>query len=924
MRSVIAAIVLASFTICLPAARSADAPTWLPKYDVAINLDVAGHMVRVSQNVTWINRHQRAAKDVVFNVHSAYAPPTTGIDYLFLSKMLEIMRIPPGEAIYAGTPIEIRSVALIRRNGKNVERTDLKFAFSKDNPTALNVELLDEVKKDESISLAIDFDLKLPQKQGRWGQWKGVTCLSNWLPVLAYYDEKGWQPTPFVAWHQPFFNEAGVYNVHLRLHKDQKVAASGAVRKREVDGDNQDLWYGPITTREFTLAASDRFEEHVVEVGKTKVKCLAFPEHAFYGKVIPRIAARAVETYTKWFGPYPNDELVFVETFFGWNGNECSGLVMIDQRVFNMPELAEGYVEYLVSHETCHQWFYNVIGTDGYRETFMDEAFANYFAHRLVNTINGKNNSLFKYPKKLEWLPNVEREDYRFSQFYGTIGRNELGPALQDMPKYRHVVNLFSAAYDRGSKIVGMRNGVPIKAEAGARVVVYLKQQGEYNEPTTLGFSFDNDQLYPLRIPIDLRTGSITIDQPPTNIELLADQRVRVEVILPKSPTQITVDPDQILPDRQPANNFWKTPVRFRVTPLYTALDDNDLTASYDRWNVTVGPWMYGAPYSDPWFTRASVIGARAGAFRTQQYSGGVYLGYRPDFRDLAAGIDSRWLNPIIPKTELGFHAEKSLTEIDGNQGNFDRAVFYSRYVFDQSASLYTAPMHYVEAFASWQQNYLSTPRDPVPGAVRFEKQSNLGLHYHVDYLTPYWDPEMGAKLDITYAAGLPILGEKESSQQVMGQVSWVHFLPAGHGYLSRTKLAYRLYGGIATPAKALLYSLGGNLLFRGFDIQERQGSALWIGSIEWRLPLFHDEEYDVLDHVVGFRRLHLAPFYDVGDIYANQRSVGQVAHAVGIGIRAEVAWFSFIERTTLRLDFAKTVNASSPVQFWLGVQHPF
>ena len=52
---------------------------------------------------------------------------------------------------------------------------------------------------------------------------------------------------------------------------------------------------------------------------------------------------------------------------------------MIDERVFGMPHLGGSYVEYLVSHETCHQWWYNVVGTNGYRETFMDEAPATLF-----------------------------------------------------------------------------------------------------------------------------------------------------------------------------------------------------------------------------------------------------------------------------------------------------------------------------------------------------------------------------------------------------------------------------------------------------------------------------------------------------------------------------------------------------------------
>ena len=48
------------------------------------------------------------------------------------------------------------------------------------------------------------------------------------------------------------------------------------------------------------------------------------------------------------------------------------------------------------------------------------------------------------------------------------------------------------------------------------------------------------------------------------------------------------------------------------------------------------------------------------------------------------------------------------------------------------------------------------------------------------------------------------------------------------------------------------------------------------------------------------------------------------VAHALGGGIRLDMAVFSFIERATLRFDVGKTINAASPFQFWFGVQQPF
>src|SRR5262249_32650510 len=128
----------------------------------------------------------------------------------------------------------------------------------------------------------------------------------------------------------------------------------------------------------------------------------------------------------------------------------------IDERVFGMPHLAAGYVDYLVSHEICHQWWYNQVGTNGYCETFMDEALATYFSHRWLNLKVGKNNNLMNFPKGLEWLPNIRREDYRCYGLYGTFGRGENGPCVQEMPKFGHIVNLFSMCYDKGSRIVGM------------------------------------------------------------------------------------------------------------------------------------------------------------------------------------------------------------------------------------------------------------------------------------------------------------------------------------------------------------------------------------------------------------------------------------------------------------------------------------
>ena len=300
--------------------------------------------------------------------------------------------------------------------------------------------------------------MTLPNKQGRWGHWEGITFLNEWLPTLAYYDEAGWQPTPFIPWHQPFFNEAGVYTARITVPAGEKVACSGPIRSvtRRPDGW-EDVETDACLLRDFTLLSSARYEEHVLESDGVTIKCLAMPEHDWYAREMLRIAAEAIPAYSRWFGPYPYKHFTIAESHFPWNGNECGALIMVDYRVFAMPHLGKGYVEYLVSHETLHQWWYNAVGTDGYRETWMDEGLATYFSHRFLNQKLGKNNALLDWPTGLGWLPNIQRENYRYYARVGSIRRGEQVPAVAPtMEDFGNVVNLFSGAYDRGSKIVGM------------------------------------------------------------------------------------------------------------------------------------------------------------------------------------------------------------------------------------------------------------------------------------------------------------------------------------------------------------------------------------------------------------------------------------------------------------------------------------
>jgi hypothetical protein len=1005
--------VVAALLITVIPAAAADLrpPEGLPRYDLAINLDVYGGKAHVTQNVVWTNRSGKPVSELVFNVHSHFTPPESREDILKFARLVEIFRLPFREAIYKATAFELHKVERLRKVGDRWERDELKSQWNKDLTTALIVPLPEPVPAGGSVSVSISYTINLPQKQGRWGQWKGVTFLSNWHPVLAvHHPEKGWLPTPFIPWHQPWFNEAGIYNAVVRLPKEEHVACTGSITKVDEQEETKDVRIGPVTARDFALLTSSRYQEFSTEATnaggeKVKVKCLAFPEHEHYAAAAIKHAAIAIENYSKWLGPYPYAEFTVAETYFGWNGNELSGLIMIDERVFGMPHLAEGYLQYLVSHETCHQWFYNVVGTDGYRETFMDESIVVHLTHHLIDQLEGKNNELFDYPPLLSWLPNIKRENYRYSQLYFTLKNGDLKPAAQELQKYEHVVNLFAAVYDRGSKVVGIiqdrlgpvayleflrriytkyyfriitiadfqreleeytgqkwdeffkewlttagmsdwavdavsvsggplnptppEGAVPV---GGYVTTVLLSQRAEISEETTLGFSFDGGSSYPIRVPVKVprkpaKEGEKKDEAPAVEgirCERVDDTHVRIELTLPAMPNQVSIDPDQVLPDSDPVNNHWRPPINYRPRELYTFLDETAFTNDYDKWNVLFGPWAYGPPYSEGWFTRSTVLGVRGGLYRLEEFRGGVYAGYRPNFGDLAVGVDGHLQHFPYDKGETGLNIEKSIARfIADNDYRPDRAVIWTRHILDQTSSLYWLPREFLDGYIAYQHNWLPEPRQQRKGE-RIDPLTTVGLRYYQETYVPYWDPETGYRVDANVAVGLPLFGEDEFSGLAWLQLSGVTSLPEDMGWWSDVKFAGRVFGGIGLPKDGRLFTLGGGQLFRGFDSSERQGSCLWIGSVEVRFPIKPNLDWDLMDRIIRISNIYLAPFYDVGDMYIDGHSIGPVAHAVGVGLRFDVAFFRFLERATIRFDVAQAINSTASTQFWFGLQQPF
>ena len=214
------------------AAAELRTPPNLPRYDLDITLDTATHHAD-DPRARHLDEHDahRRPIELVFNFYPHYRVPAG--DALLLAKTLELLRLQPSLGIDRDGQHRRRQRAPGSSPRRRAADVPLTLRVRAEEPDRAAVPAArSRSQPGESVTVELICDVRLPNKQGRWGHWEGVTFLTNALPLLAFYDDTGWQPTPFVPWHQPFFNEAGVFTRHVTLPADEKVACPAVVEVR--------------------------------------------------------------------------------------------------------------------------------------------------------------------------------------------------------------------------------------------------------------------------------------------------------------------------------------------------------------------------------------------------------------------------------------------------------------------------------------------------------------------------------------------------------------------------------------------------------------------------------------------------------------------------------------------------------------------
>jgi len=257
--------------------------------------------------------------------------------------------------------------------------------------TALRVPLAEALLPGAQVVVRMDFAVQVPttleRNYGVLAATDGILALAHFYPMLAVYDDEGWNIEPPAPRGDITYADASFFVVSVRAPASVVVAAAGRRVETATSAGQTTSTYLAGPARDFYLAASADFTLVSAAWGEVQLNSYAPAHRAAAAEDVLDFAAAALETFTARYGPYPYTELDFVAIPTLALGIEYPGMIALNRDLYDPAATfgstpVEVILESTTVHEVGHQWFYNVVGNDQLDEPWLDESLTQYATWR--------------------------------------------------------------------------------------------------------------------------------------------------------------------------------------------------------------------------------------------------------------------------------------------------------------------------------------------------------------------------------------------------------------------------------------------------------------------------------------------------------------------------------------------------------------
>jgi len=923
----------------VPRALSARADA--PEYDINAVVDVSRHSISATQVVKFTNGSDQPVSNLYFHIypHRRY----TKNEIRVMNRYAGYFKVNPYPEGFQSGDLDIKAV---RGSG-----TPLPYIIEGEDRTILNIALSQPLLPGQTITVDMEFSVRVPHSYGRFGWHENIILLTRWYPVLSVLDNAGWHNHPFYIYHQPFFSDAAYYKLSLTVPQDQQVV-SGCVPGQSTinpDGTKTVTFEKDAPMRDLGVGISPDFKAVELRQGNYKIFSYYVHGNRAAAQAAAGHAAALMRYYEARFGPYPYKEFSIVPGYLGFGGDQSSGLIFIDTRLYRLPGILSRYFDFLVSHETGHQWFYNIVGSDEYQEMFLDEGMNSYWVLRYLEDTYGRDAKVMNLPKYLTWLiPNFSFRDTAISRYMYLAKGGYDRPVVGKLSSFREPSSIFALAYGKGSAILIMLESY-LGRETFDRIVRRYTREFVFknfsldafrriaNEES--GRNLDNffEQWFKTDKKCDfalvaVKAGSIMIENrgelqmPVETIVSFEDGTQQIDAwdgvgsrhgIVTDSSKKIArveIDPQQVVTlDLDRTNNHWPRRATMRLAPVYFFAYEMPFFYPRDSYNAVAGP---------------SVGGSSLGMASSVQkpYENLLRLRSAYDFNGKAfdSTLGYQVNNVVGKQNSIGFEvfdyeSSKDKHDVSGGKVYWRRELWPANYgMFDTNDH---ATVYFIRDQRLDSTDGLNGREDVRNLRYRKKNEAVFGITGSLGRYGPYGDPSYGWRVIPTQEFAGHTLGGDQAFWRTSMELQ-NYFLVAQK---QQHKIAARVKAGWGEHSDKDLFELGGPDALRGYSSKEVQGSHCMLAGVEYRLPLRNDMRIYLLDDILCLNAVQAVGFFDVGKSWYSSFSGRSFKKDAGVGLRLHFGVCGGLEKTVVRFDAAQPVNdPKQDIHFWLGINQAF
>jgi hypothetical protein len=243
-------------------------------------------------------------------------------------------------------------------------------------------------------SIRIFFKTRIPCLGDRLSYWNDDYILDAWFPSPAVLlaDNTWYNPR-----YGPFSEPVGdyhYYDVEFTCPRGLKMAAPvpGVETNSEDTLITTRFRFGPAHA--FALLLSPDFSVESFQLASTNLRIFYHPAEEPALEKIASAVSRTFDYMTLSVGPYAYNDFTIVLN------NASSGGALEFPAMAALPAppggtLMTNVYESIAIHETVHQWFYGIIGSDQTTSPWMDESVTQFFTLKILDHFWGEKGNLF-------------------------------------------------------------------------------------------------------------------------------------------------------------------------------------------------------------------------------------------------------------------------------------------------------------------------------------------------------------------------------------------------------------------------------------------------------------------------------------------------------------------------------------------------